>query len=70
MGFGGELLRLPRGVEAVVEFHTRQPLARGANTGAFVLPAAKGRLLLEVPGYFRGTAGGQPQAVMPASQWR
>ncbi len=30
----------------------REPLTRNAD-GTFTLPAKKGRLLLEVPGYFR-----------------
>ena len=70
MGFAGELLRLPKGAEAAVEFHSQQPLAKDASPGAFVLPAGKGRLLLEVPGYFRGAAAHERQAVMPSSQWR
>lgn len=50
--FAGELLRLPVKAARVVDFETKQDLARHAD-GPFALPAKKGRLLLEVPGYFK-----------------
>ena len=49
--FAGETLRCPKGVGEVIDFETRTPLARNAD-GSFVLPLKKGRLLLEVPGFF------------------
>jgi hypothetical protein len=51
--FAGEVLRLPKKAARVVDFETGQSLAKNAN-GGFDLPGKKGRLLLEVPGFFRG----------------
>jgi len=48
--FGGELLRLPAVAESVRDFETGESLPR--HDGRFVLPLKKGRLLLEVPGFF------------------
>jgi len=51
MGFAGELLRLPPAAQQVRVFGQPAALSRAAD-GGFVLPQAKGRLLLEVPGFF------------------
>ncbi|HEX4140494.1 MAG TPA: alpha-amylase family protein [Candidatus Methylacidiphilales bacterium] len=51
--FAGEALRLPKKAERVIDFETGKELARQAD-GSFALPVKKGRLLLEVPGYFSG----------------
>ena len=51
MSFAGERLRLPQGARTVKLFPSGEALPRD-ETGAFVLPAVKGRLLLEVPGFF------------------
>ena len=58
MGFAGEILRLPPGAATVRVFGTGQSL-EPAGRGGFLLPVAKGRLLLEVPGYFRRPARGR-----------
>ena len=50
--FAGERLHLPEQAQTVRIF-SGKVLERDAD-GAFVLPAVKGRLLLEVPGYFGG----------------
>ena len=51
--FAGENLRLPANAAEVRVFGTGETLVRAAD-GTFVLPtAARGRLLLEVPGFFR-----------------
>ncbi len=50
--FAGEALRLPANAAEVVDFETGARLERSAD-GTFVLPQRKGRLLLEVPGFFR-----------------
>jgi hypothetical protein len=55
MSFGGETLTMPTKVARVVVFQTGQSLARD-NDGGFILPSVKGRLLLEVPGYFQQLA--------------
>jgi hypothetical protein len=49
--FAGELLRLPIAAEKARLFPGGEELPRDPS-GAFVLPIAKGRLLLEVPGFF------------------
>jgi len=59
MSFAGETLRLPPGATTVRLFGSEQALAAGAS-GGFVLPAVKGRLLLEVPGFFARSGGGSP----------
>lgn len=51
MSFAGRVMRLPKAVSGVRVFPTGESLARNA-AGAFVLPAAEGRLLLEVGDYF------------------
>jgi hypothetical protein len=51
MSFAGERLRIP-GAKDVRIFGTTEPLTRDED-GSFVLPVTKGRLLLEVPNYFR-----------------
>ena len=48
--FGGEQLRLPEHVEQARVFNG--PALERAENGKFVLPMVKGRLLIEVPGYF------------------
>jgi hypothetical protein len=68
MGFAGETLRLPVGAESVRVFGTGESLARSAVDGSFALPAAKGRLLLQVPGFF--AADDPLGAVMPMARWR
>ena len=70
MSFAGARLYLPAKAETVVEFHTREGLLLETKTGAYVLPAAEGRLLLEAPGYFRDNPGFAAGAVMPLVQWR
>lgn len=50
--FAGEILQLPAKAQEVRVFGTGEKLARSATGSGFVLPAAKGRLLLEVPGFF------------------
>lgn len=52
MSFAGEILRLPESVKEVRVFATGATLPRSDDGEGFVLPAVKGRLLLEVPGYF------------------
>lgn len=52
MSFAGENLHLPPEAASVRIFATGETLPVGV-TGAFILPAVKGRLLLEVPGFFR-----------------
>ena len=52
--FAGEILRLPEAVAEVRTWPTGASLPRTPE--GFVLPAVKGRLLLEVPGFF--AAGG------------
>jgi hypothetical protein len=49
--FAGESLHLPSEASQVVDFETRVPLERNPQ-GDFALPLKKGRLLLEVPGFF------------------
>jgi len=51
MSFAGERLRLPAAAREVRVFGTGATLARHVD-GTFELPTAKGRLLLEVPGFF------------------
>jgi len=55
MSFAGEILTLPEKVREVRVFGTGELLARQERDGVacFVLPPVKGRLLLEVPGFFR-----------------
>ena len=48
--FAGERLRLPERATSTRLFNG--PALERANDGAFLLPAAKGRLLVEVPGFF------------------
>jgi hypothetical protein len=50
--FAGELLSLPPAAKEARLFGAKQALRRNAR-GQFALPAAKGRLLVEVPGFFR-----------------
>jgi hypothetical protein len=54
--FAGETLRFAGDVRTVHCVTTGRPLAR-ATGGGFALPDARGRLLLEVKGYFGGAAG-------------
>jgi hypothetical protein len=49
--FAGELLHLPEKVGKARLFHGEELLKN--QDGAYILPATKGRLLIEVPGYFR-----------------
>jgi hypothetical protein len=51
--FAGEVLRLPARAATVRDFNSGEALPQIAP-GQFALPAAKGRLLLEVPGFFNG----------------
>jgi hypothetical protein len=50
MSFAGETLRLPQKAQSARLYHGAD-LSRNAD-GSFALPVAKGRLLIEVPGYF------------------
>lgn len=50
--FAGELLHLPAAAAQVLDFESQTPLPREGD--AFHLPLKKGRLLLEVPGFFAG----------------
>jgi len=52
MSFAGELLHLPANAKTIYIFGANQTLARNAN-GAFTLPITKGRLLLDVPDFFK-----------------
>jgi hypothetical protein len=52
--FAGELLHLPKAANHVIDFETKIPLTKDAD-GAFSLPMKKGRLLLEVPSYFKNS---------------
>lgn len=52
MSFAGERLQLPPPAERVRVFGTNEELRRESD-GSFLLPATKGRLLLEVSGFFR-----------------
>ncbi len=49
--FAGESLHLPKKAVRVVDFETKKDLVRNAD-GSFALPVRKGRLLLEVPGFW------------------
>ena len=49
--FAGEILRLPAAAREVRVFGAGEPLAQDAD-GGFILPATRGRLLLEVPGFW------------------
>jgi hypothetical protein len=51
-GFAGEILRLKRPASKVRVFGSKEELP-AAPGGGFVLPPVKGRLLLEIPGYFK-----------------
>ena len=48
--FAGERLCLPARATSARLFHG--PVLQRADDGTFLLPAAKGRLLVEVPGFF------------------
>ena len=50
--FAGELLRLPAAAREVRVFGSGETLPR-TEDGAFILPVVKGRLLLEVPGFYK-----------------
>lgn len=50
MGFAGEILRIPTAKRICVHGHAEE--LAGSGPGEFALPVAKGRLLLEVPGFF------------------
>jgi len=50
--FAGEKLHLPEAAKSVRVFGSQEELPR-AEDGAWILPATKGRLLLEVPGFFK-----------------
>lgn len=51
--YAGEILRLPANAKEVRVFGTGEKLARAADGSGWELPAkARGRLLLEVPGFF------------------
>ncbi len=52
LGFGGQVLRLPDHVATVRMHATGENLARTVD-GGFALPVTEGRLLLDVPGFFR-----------------
>lgn len=54
MSFAAEPLRLPPAAVEVKVFGSGETLPRDAD-GAFILPAVKGRLLLEVPDFFPAT---------------
>jgi hypothetical protein len=51
MSFAGESLNLPAKAKTVRLFETGEELPKNSD-GSFTLPIAKGRLLLEVAGYF------------------
>ena len=51
--YAGKRLRLPAAARKVRVYGSGEELAQ-ADDGIFLLPAVKGRLLLEVPGFFRG----------------
>lgn len=53
MSFAGETLILPPQAKEARIFGSGECLPRSADGCGFVLPTVKGRLLLEVPGYFR-----------------
>ena len=50
--FAGESLRVTGPVSQVLDFETQTPLERNPD-GSFALPLKKGRLLLEIPQFFR-----------------
>ncbi len=52
MSFAGEILRLPARAKAVRVFGTGEALSRSPGGEGWLLPAAKGRLLLEVMNFF------------------
>src|SRR5690606_22280091 len=52
MSFAGEVLRLPATVKDVRVFGGGEKLVASEDGAGWLLPAVKGRLLLEVPGYF------------------
>jgi len=51
MSFAGKTLYLPESARQVRVFGAAEPLPRTPD-GGFALPTTKGRLLLEVPGFF------------------
>jgi hypothetical protein len=53
MSFAGEILRLSKPAKSVRVFGSGEELPRGEDGYSWILPAVKGRLLIEVPGYFR-----------------
>ncbi len=53
LGFGGQILRMPEHVKEVRIYGTDTALERSPD-GGFALPVSEGRLLLEVPGFFKG----------------
>jgi hypothetical protein len=52
MSFAGEILRVT-GATTAVAWPEKSPLEK-VGEGAFALPAGRGRLLIELPGYFQG----------------
>jgi hypothetical protein len=52
MSFAGDILRVAGKVKTVRRFDTGEPLAPAPDGDGYLLPAVKGRLLLEIPGYF------------------
>ena len=56
MTFAGERLRLPAAAASARVFGSAESLQRD-DVGDFILPAVKGRLLVEVPGFFSAGQG-------------
>jgi hypothetical protein len=66
MSFAGEALHLPSNAQEVRVHGTGERLPRN-EAGAFILPVAKGRLLLEVPNFFRASKHPIRSRAHPAS---
>jgi len=56
MSFAGETLSFSSRVKEVRRFDNGEPLERSGDGKSFLLPVTKGRLLLEIPGFFAAKA--------------
>jgi hypothetical protein len=63
MSFAGETLTFLASVKEVRRFDTGEPLERASDGKSFILPVIKGRLLLEIPGFFAAKASRPSRAV-------
>jgi len=63
MSFAEETLAFSANVKEVRRFDTGEPLERTGDDKSFILPVTKGRLLLEIPGFFAAKASRTGRAV-------